>query len=229
MRVVTWNLERKNPVRGLGRSAVERLMEWQPDVAVVTESRVTMPPADGRWWWSTEPTEGRFDVDERKVGVWAREPAELVDPGPDGPDASRIVVIRLADSGVFVVAVCIPWHFAGVRAGTDRLWGQHLEFLGRLGPLLGRLDGPVVVAGDVNQRAPRSARGARKPAAALMEALDGFRVVTSGVLDGVERVGIDHIAVSSGIEARAVWGWPASDGERRHSDHDGAGAELVIG
>ncbi len=228
LRVVTWNLERKRPDRGLGAEAVERLFGWSPDLAVVTESRTTAPEGDGRWFWPDEPPPGdRFAPEERKVGVWTSRAGESIDLGAGGPDPTRIVAIRLLDPAITVLGVCIPWHFAGVRERTDRLWEQHLRFLEALGLVVAELDGPVVVAGDFNQRVPRAPRGAKAPAEAMQGTFADFDIVTAGVPEGVEKQGIDHIALSRGLEASSVWGWSGAEGGRRYSDHDGAGAVVI--
>ncbi len=206
-----------------------RLFGEEPDVAVVTESRTTAPSRDGRWFWPDDAPPGeRFDPEERKVGVWTSRPAEPLDLGTVGPDATRTVAVRLLDPEVTVLGVCIPWHFAGVLERTDRLWEQHLRFLDALSVVLAELDGPVIVAGDFNQRVPRPPRGAKKPAAAMAATFAEFDIVTAGVPDGVEKQGIDHIALSSGLKASAVLGWPGTEKVRRHSDHDGAGAVLPV-
>ena len=49
-----------------------------------------------------------------------------------------------------------------------------------------------------------------------------------GVLKGVSRPGIGHIALSDHLQAQTVWGWPNQVDGRRLSDHDGSGVDIGL-
>jgi len=99
-----------------------------------------------------------------------------------------------------LLAVCIPWQDAHVRSGrADReRWAEHVDYYESLGPAVAdslRL-GTTIVAGDFNQRFPRS-RQPHAVAVALGTALGPLQVASAGD----QSVGqlIDHIAVSSDL------------------------------
>jgi hypothetical protein len=128
-----------------------------------------------------------------------------------------------------VLGVCIPWHLSGTRfvEPKQKVWAQHHEFLDALEAAL--LQGAQfdVIAGDFNQLRPRR-WGPLHAERRLHEALHGYRIVTEGPLPGCEReAGVDHVALRSGLRATEVFGWPHKIGDRRFSDHEGAGAVLV--
>ena len=86
-RVLTWNLERTQPLQGRGAEAVDRLFSMAPDVMVLTESRTTFPERGGHVLWSKPPRTRRHDADERTVLAWSRHPFTDIDrvgaPGLD--------------------------------------------------------------------------------------------------------------------------------------------------
>lgn len=171
LRVLTWNLERKNPQTGLG-AAVAHLRSMNPDIMVLTETPI---------------------------------------------------------GEVTVLGVCIPWHMAEVthRTGRQRKpWELHLEYIEVLAQVVARTEGPVVVAGDLNQRVPRARYGNRAAARALEAAFEPLVILTRGTVPGCDRQGIDHIAVSEELQAISVAGWPNKVKGHRMSDHDGAVVDL---
>mgnify|MGYP001418868180 FL=1 len=46
-RILTWNLERTQPLRGRGSAAVDHVFSLAPDIAVLTETRITFPKRGG--------------------------------------------------------------------------------------------------------------------------------------------------------------------------------------
>ncbi|MFT7649261.1 MAG: endonuclease/exonuclease/phosphatase family metal-dependent hydrolase [Candidatus Poriferisodalaceae bacterium] len=47
------------------------------------------------------------------------------------------------------------------------------------------------------------------------------------VVEGCEKPGIDHIAISAQLQATQVGGWPKDVTGNRLSDHDGVWAEIT--
>jgi endonuclease/exonuclease/phosphatase family metal-dependent hydrolase len=234
-RALTWNLERKRPSSPTGSAAVARIAACEPDIAVITEIRLGHLDALGGFEIAPESAPpGRFDNDERKVMIWSRSPWRDIDQvgHPDMPSGRFVAGTTATPIGdIRVIGVCIPWHMSDVRSGTkDRKpWEQHRRWLELLEPLLaGSASLPVIIAGDFNQRVPRSPRGNRAMADLLAGVLDGFTTVTAGIVAGCERQGIDHIAINSRLEALSVRGWPSDDGGVRMSDHDGAFADVRL-
>ncbi len=165
--------------------------------------------------------------------IWSSQPWRDVDRvGIDGLDQTRFISAT-TDTPIGplrVLGVCIPWHMAEVQYPIDvkrRPWELHIRFLERLAELLAASDVPTVVAGDFNQQVPRIKYGNREAAEAMAEAFRTFDIVTQGQLDGCSRPGIDHVAISSHLQAAATWGWPNMSEGRRLSDHDGAAVDLV--
>ena len=230
MRIATWNLERKKPTSPRGAEALDYLYARDADVFVVTEARNTMPTSGGHMLFSPAPGSPWLAPDERKVALWSREEIEPVHFDIK-IDESRFVAGRTETpiGSLLVVGVCITWHMAGVgeRAGrVSKPWEQHLAYLENLAVIFASIDEPFVVAGDFNQRYPR-VKGSNKAASqALADTFTGIEIVTAGIPDGCTKPGIDHIAVSAGLEAFDVAGWPNDATGNRMSDHDGSIASV---
>ena len=229
IRVGTWNLEWAKPGTRRHSKALAHLESLDADVIVTTEEYLHEWPAyphriDGGPDWGYRRVDGR-----RKVIGWARTPWSDTRTIDHGATAGRFVAGRTSLDGVSidVLAVCIPWRDAHVRSGRqDRnVWDEHLEFCETLGhEITDRLaDGPVVVAGDFNQRVPRHRQPVRV-AEALTRALEPLGVTTKGE----QTVGslIDHVACSSALRAVDVVAWPNTIDEVRISDHSGVAADL---
>lgn len=232
-RVLTWNLERTQPLRARGAAAVDHLFSMNPDLMVITETRTTFPQRDGHTIWSEPPRTTRHDADERTVLLWSRQPFTEVDRiGAPGLDSSRFVAATTETSigPIRVLAICIPWHMADVTYPFDikrSPWELHLAYLDILAGMIADVQLPTLVVGDFNQRAPRVRYGNHRAAGALAATFEPFNIVTSGTPEGASRPGIDHIALSHHLQAERVWGWPTDCTGRRLSDHDGAGADVV--
>lgn len=130
-----------------------------------------------------------------------------------------------------MIGVCIPWHMAEVQYPTGekrKPWELHLRYLELIEPLIAKLDGPTVIAGDFNQQVPRTKGGRKDAAAALATAFASVDVVTSGAIEGTDHPGVDHIAISAELRAARVWGWRNDANGNRMSDHDGAACELEL-
>lgn len=230
-RILTWNVERKKPTAPTGRAGVDLLHRLAPDVMIITEARTTFPARGGHVVTGRPMPYAHLDHDERRVVMWSACPWEDVDDFGDAAlPVGRLVSARTETpiGPLRIVGVCIPWHMSNVSVGdrNRRPWEDHLRYLELLPSILERYSEPLVVAGDFNQRIPRTS-GRRDVAVALATCFDGVEIVTAGAVPGVDRPLIDHIALGPGLECEAVRAWPNDDGGVRMSDHDGVLAEVT--
>ena len=194
------------------------------DVMVVTECTLgVLPPghvvAGGDDWG--------YRVDDptrRKVALWSRWPWRDVDPvgHPDLPPGRFVAGSTDTPIGeVRVVGVCVPWAGAHVSTGRRdrRQWEDHERYLRALPEVLAGQPRPLVVAGDLNQRLPRS-RQPEQVHQLLVEALNGLEILTTGDTEAGQL--IDHIAVSGELHASGLRLIPARDADSPLSDHTGA-------
>jgi len=229
VRIATWNLEWAKPGTERHARALAQLTEVDADVVVTTEDSnhdwVEYPhriDAGPDWGY---PTQGN----RRKVIAWSRTPWTEQNELDTTAARGRFVggVVQLDGLAVNVLAVCIPWCDAHVRTGRRDAtqWSEHLEFCAALGPAVTAAAGLTIVAGDFNQRIPRT----RQPpdvASALDDALRPLRVPTAGE----QTVGqlIDHIAVSPTMTVLDVTAWSNVLDGHRISDHTGVAVTLDL-
>lgn len=230
-RVATWNLEWATPGTLRHARALAQLTSLGADIVVTTEDSihdwVEYPyriDAGPDWGY---PAKGN----RRKVIAWSRTPwierIELEASATRG----RFVggVVHLEGHPVTVLAVCIPWRDAHVRTGRRdaAVWAEHLEFCAALRPAVSAASatGLTIVAGDFNQRIPRT-RQPRNVASALVEALGSLHVPTAGE----HAVGhlIDHVAVTPAMRVLDVTAWPNVVDGQRLSDHAGVAVALDL-
>jgi endonuclease/exonuclease/phosphatase family metal-dependent hydrolase len=232
-RLATWNVgwasgKRQSLVR-------ERIAALDADVIAVTEGTAAALPdeytivtGEADWGYREQPP------DRRKVILASRlSMSDVVTTGPRGMPSGRIVSATIGDGdqALRVHAVCIPWSHAHVSTGRRdaTAWSQHEAYLRGLGEILKNDDPglPRIVMGDFNQRIPRS-RQPKRMNDLLLECLGELRIATSGVLPGLAAPGVNHIAVSPGIEIDDVEGIGrrGPDG-RLLSDHDGVVATAA--
>lgn len=230
MRVGTWNLEWARPGNARHDRAVRHLGRLDADVIVTTEDSLhdwaEYPHRiDGGPDWGY-PIRGQ----RRKVIAWSRTPWSLVGHLDAPSTRGRFVQGTTTLDGMTyrVLGVCIPWREAHVRSGrADRDgWAEHIDFCEALGPAISESvsAGRTIVAGDFNQRLPRS-RQPLDAAHALTEALGPLRVATAGD----QPVGqlIDHVALSPDMSVQEVVSWSnIIDGERT-SDHSGVAVTIA--
>lgn len=235
IKLVTWNLEWATPERARGRTLKERFDEEQPDVVVLTETVSDMMGGDGHTICSEPRPSQRGAPRRRKVLMWSRHPWRNVDADGEGTLTDGRFVRGVTDSPlgpIEVVGVCIPWSHSHVTNGRRdcKAWEDHLDYLAALGELLRSKasEYPRILAGDFNQRVPRTRQPARAYAA-LMGALTGFEVATAGRLDADDKRAIDHVALDYRLRARRVEVLSNYDGERRLTDHFGLSVSLDAG
>ena len=228
MRIVTWNLQRKRSTSPNGRMAIDHLHSVSPDIAILTEGWVghlgsDFQHADGGPTGITHLGEG-----ERKVVIASRWPISSVRIDLDVPTAGRFVstTIETPEGSLTVIGICIPWFASRVKSGESENWDDHSAFLRALSPVLHEAAQSLcLVAGDFNQRIPRS-RQPRKVADLLGDTFKDFEIPTAGERPETGRILIDHIAISAALEYGNVTSWGGADEGRKMSDHDGVSVEV---
>jgi endonuclease/exonuclease/phosphatase family metal-dependent hydrolase len=227
LRVATWNLEWAQAGTQRG-DRVAKVLRDLADVMVVTECELGSLPQGhtvdaGDAWGYVVPRPGR-----RKVALWSRHGWTNVDRFKEAglPPGRLVAAATNTPLGPLnVIGVCIPWRGAHVSTGrNDRApWQDHAAFLEQLPQVLRTVDGPFVLAGDFNQRLPRSRQPAEL-ADLLQRALQGLDVPTAGDTP-LGRL-IDHIAVGPGLRASGLQLIPQRNSDGRLSDHAGASVNL---
>ena len=229
VRIATWNVRWRHAGSKPGRRVAQKLADLGADVLVLTEACMDLLPdhghiVDGGTEWGYRPER----EDARKVLMWSARPWTDVDPigSTDLPGGRWVAATTSTAIGdLRVVGVCVPWPAAHVSTGRrNRVrWQDHLAYLEAARPLLAAQPHPLVVAGDFNQRIPRT----RQPVAAaeaLALALEDLTVPTSGDTE----VGplIDHVALLAGLHAGDLALISARDDLGPLSDHTGAAVSL---
>lgn len=204
------------------------------DIICLTEAYADLLPEPGHLITSTPDYGYPLKPGRRKVILWSRSPWRDVDAlgHPELPRGRFVSGTTQTPAGeVRFVGICIPWKDAHVRTGRrDRTpWQDHLSFIHALEEHLLRIPAglPAIVAGDFNQRLPRS-HAPLPVAEALQHMLDGFTVPTAGIIPPIGRQVIDHLAHTRALAATLVRAWPGTRADGLHlSDHDGVSVELV--
>ena len=101
-------------------------------------------------------------------------------------------------------------------------------YLGGLRGVLEDATGPCLLGGDWNQRIPRM-RQPKRVFRALEEAIPrSFDIATSGLIPGLDRQVIDHLAITGGLEVEQLTGIPKDDPNNGQlSDHDGVVVDIA--
>ena len=232
MKIVTWNLERRKVTSAAGSTAVEYLHSQAPDLMFLTETRTDFPQLDGHMAFGNHPG-AHFAENERKVAIWSKFPLEQIDSVGDQrlpPNRYVSATVNTPSGKLRIICVCIPWHMANVRYGNKnrKPWQSRIEFLEILPEVLNQFDEPIIIAGDFNQRIPRVKGGVIAAAEAMQKCFKGYDIVTEGVIDGLKRPGIDHVALGPEFRCSKVFGWSNVFKGRKVSDHDGAGCEFTV-
>jgi hypothetical protein len=230
MRLATWNLAWASPRSAKGARIRSKLAAVAADVWVITEGRLALVPDGGHLIDAGDDWGYGDRGDCRKVVAWSSNPWYETRRVDQGAARGRLVagVTDSVTGPVRLIAVCIPWRGAHVSTGRrDAVpWAEHREFCEQLRAFRAELDPavPTIIAGDFNQRIPRTLQPA-VVAKELDEALEGIRVWTSG--QTTEGQLIDHIAGDAArLVAARVSAWPASTGQDRLSDHSGVLCEI---
>jgi len=229
---VTWNLERRKVTSAAGLIASEHLHSQASEFMFLTDTRTDFPQHDGHMAFGNHPG-SYFAESERKVAIWSKYPLEQIDSVGDVRLPPNRYVSALASTPLGklrVICVCIPWHMANVRFGNKnkKPWQSHIEFLEILPEVLQRYSEPIIIAGDFNQRIPRVKGGQIAAAEAMQLCFEDYDIVSEGTIAGLDRPGIDHIALSSEFECLDVFGWSNVVKGKKVSDHNGAGCEVRL-
>lgn len=222
IRIATWNVEWATPRTGKGKRIAPIISGLDADVFVMTEGcRELLPDGfivDAGTDWGYEDSDKR----RRKVILWSKYPLLSIDLGKDaGLPPGRFVsaTVQHPEGDFVIMAVCIPWRDAHVKTGRKdrKAWEDHLTYLDGLQSLIDPDDMPLVVAGDFNQRIPRS-RQPHMVSEKLSRCMEGLYVCTAQPLD--EPL-VDHIAVSRHFAVSNVEVIPDHDAFGNLSDHQG--------
>lgn len=230
VRIVTWNVEWAEPRTARGQIVLEIFQSLNADVIVLTEGCVDLLPTggftiDGGRDWGYDVKDPR----RRKVIMWSRNMWTSERTGsesmPPGRFVSGTTETSIGDLALF--GVCIPWRDAHVRTGQKNrtAWEDHLTFLRHLGPLIESSRQPLIVAGDFNQRIPRS-RAPRHVYESLNSTFRNLVIPTDCVPDDPL---IDHVAHTSGLQTTSVEIIPASKDGHRLTDHRGVVVDIIDG
>jgi endonuclease/exonuclease/phosphatase family metal-dependent hydrolase len=228
MRIATWNLQRKRPTSPNGRIAVDHLHSVSADIAILTEAWVGHLGSDFQHADAGPTGITHLGEEERKVVIASRWPINSVRIDLDVPTAGRFVsaVIETPEGALTVIGLCIPWFASRVKSGEAENWEDHCTCLRALSPVLHEAaQTPCLVAGDFNQRIPRS-RQPREVADLLGEAFKDFAIPTAGERPETGRQMIDHIAISPSLQCQRVTSWSGETDGKQMSDHDGVSAEV---
>ena len=228
MRISTWNLQRKRPSSPNGKMAVDHLRSAAPDIAVLTEAWENHLGPDFQHADAGPTGIPHLSEAERKVVIASRWPITHVRIDLDVPTPGRFVsaAVDTPQGSLTVIGICIPWFASRVKSGDAMNWEDHRTFLRSLFPVLREsVHGPCLVAGDFNQRIPRS-RQPREVAEMLEEAFSGYAIATAGEQAETGRTLIDHIAISPYMQCSEITAWRGDEEGKKMSDHDGVSADV---
>lgn len=230
MRFATWNLQRKRPTSPNGSRAVDHLRSVSADIAILTEGWVDNLGGDFHHADAGPTGIAHLRDGERKVVVASRWPIRGVRTDLDVPTLGRFLsaTVETPAGPLNVIGLCIPWAASRVMSGEAKNWEDHRTFLRALTPVLHEAaQSPCLVAGDFNQRIPRS-RQPRDVAELLRDAFKDFSIPTAGEQPETGRMLIDHIALSPDLKFREVTAWSGESDGKKMSDHDGVSVEVAF-
>jgi hypothetical protein len=228
VRIATWNLEWARPGSKTEQRIQGILDSLDADILVLTEASIETVPQGGyvveaEGSWGYKPKHPSL----RKVFMWSKNPwSDVRTAGPDNMPGGRFVAGKTItpDGPVTVIGVCIPWRDAHVRSGmrNQSQWEDHCSFIESLQPILGSAKPPFVLAGDFNQKIPRTT-APRDVSDLLLEACKGLSIVTESTGDVAL---IDHVALSGGLVGNLIQVLSRVDEVGKLTDHIGAVVEY---
>lgn len=235
MRLINWNIQRHGPRTRKAVSLVSDIEVLNPDLVILTEAHEgSLDRFGGHTLSHRGYHHDRKRDSERLVLMWSRAPWQEVTLSPDLQHNGGALLGRTHVGGrsVHCLALCIPYHMSWNvprQAGKIQPWAQHRKFLTLLQAEMPRIlqHSPLIIAGDFNQRMPRTRWGAKAPNAHLREVFSETAFVTEGPLAPLDLQTIDHVALSGPLTARSVTALSQFDvnGTER-SDHFGVLADL---
>jgi endonuclease/exonuclease/phosphatase family metal-dependent hydrolase len=232
--VATWNIERRAPDTRQAKILLDRIQALAPDIVCLTEAFEGSTSCLGGFEISVRGVSWASEVAaERKVVLWSKQPWDDIDM--EGNDDLRSGAFLSATTAtpigrIRISGLCMPHGFASPTGMVPKLrpWSEHLRFLAGLQPLLANRDRkiPTIALGDFNQFWPRI-WGPKAATAALGHALCDLQICTNGLIEGVGRPAIDHIAASPDLVAVSTRGIDEHDADgRKLSDHFGVSATF---
>lgn len=227
LKVTVWNLEWQ-PARSKAAETIRRRV-WQdnPDVVCLTETYADFLDRDGHVITAEADYGYPLVPGRRKVLLWSKMPWEQVDPlGHEALPPGRFIAGRTATPAgeISIIGICIPWEEAHFRTGRRNRarWEDHLAYLAALDPVLNGKNSKTLVIGDFNQRVPRKRTPANVYAVLEQAILRRLILATTGPIQPLDRLAIDHVAHTHDLEATHVEGisdrGPAGE---KLSDHFG--------
>lgn len=227
--IINWNIERQAPSKRRAQIMMERISALSPDVICLTEAFEGSTTTLGGFEISVRGVAWSKEAPgERKVVLWSRNPWINADFGLAKPLQSGAYIAattRTPLGDIEIIGICIPYNFASPYGETPkaRPWTQHLIFLEGLKQAMIDRDpaAHTILMGDFNQYIPRI-WGSKAANSALEGALGTLTICTGGVIDGVGRPTIDHVALSPQLLAQSTSGIDEHDENgRKLSDHFG--------
>lgn len=227
MRFLTWNLDWASHTAPRGIKLCELVQTLKPEIAIFTEATLPWLEQLGGHLALTQADYGyNSNPNRRKVAIWSSEPIQAIDVN-QGADLPSGRFVQGITHGLTVIGLCIPWSDAHVRTGRkDRSkWQDHAAYINGLADVTSLGSDNLVIAGDFNQRNPRS----RQPQYLfddLQRTFSHLRWLTKGPITPVDVLSIDHILTSIDIDARQTKATPKAVDGLVLSDHFGVYCDL---
>lgn len=232
LKIATWNTEWRKRNSWDGELIRERLSDLDPDIVILTQTHLDFLE-DWKGYSACGPAE--YDDPKwrtcRSVLLWSKWPwTELDTVGSPQivPGCFAKAVARAPFGEIPVAGVIIPYHMSNVAHGTrdQRAWQDHEACLEALHGIVRELVPASLVMGDFNQRIP-FAWGSRRLNEKLLDTFSPMEIVTTGSIEPIGELAIDHIACGKAWRATRVRGISnmREDGGLI-SDHFGLFAEL---
>lgn len=229
VRVGTWNTEWAVPERVRANRIRPILDAPKCHVLCITEGYEELLPSgghviDGGEDWGYPSDDGR-----REVLLWSERPWREVEHGPESMSGRFVAGVTETPIGELTICgVCVPWHFAHVNTGlrNRRPWEVHLDWLAGFESRSYATDSRTIVLGDFNQRIPRSSFEPHRVHGALLRALEGLQIATSGFLPWENQ---DDRA--AGLPQSGLWRARLEDGPKSRDqliDHIAHSRDLAV-
>ncbi len=234
LKLVNWNVEWATSRSRRTTAILQCIVQHEPEVICLTEVDVDLLPHGGHLICSDPDYGYPIRKGRRKVLLWSKTPWRIADDvGSTSLPPGRFVsgVTETSIGKVAIVGVCIPWADARVRGAKVKRekWADHKQYLEGLRDVLARMPKKrLIVAGDFNQRFPRSRHTPENVHQALQSAIASrLTIATVGLgFDGKRT--IDHIALSDDLMAESLTVISNIDGQKKLSDHFGVVANLTV-
>ena len=202
MKVINWNVKWAKPGSDRANIILDKIDKLQPDIVCITECYNDIFSDIGYSISSDSDYGYQSNSDRRKVILWSKNPWTQVDPiGDKNLPSGRFIsgVTKTPIGEIIFVGVCIPWRDAHVRTGRkDRqMWEDHKIYLkGLKGILNSSSVEPTILLGDFNQRVPRLKQPIFIFNTLMATIPDSLSFATPGVIPGIDKQTIDHVAHS---------------------------------